>query len=235
MLNLLNKTVVIHQPDFLSYLGFFDRLLKCDLYVILDHVQYVRGTSRSWMNRDKIKTANGEKWLTLGVEKAPVGTPINQIMLKKSVEWRDNNLNLLRENYRKACFFAEIFPYVEKMYDFKCERMMDFSLNALEILLSLLDIKVEMVLSSTLDPQYKSNEMLVDILQKVQATIYLSGVGARDYYDPEPFAATNIEVIWQDFKHPVYPQLYGEFIPYLSTIDMLFNCGTEQSRNIIRS
>ncbi|AIF53639.1 WbqC family protein [Pelosinus sp. UFO1] len=231
---MLKKIVVIHQPDFLSYLGFFDRLLKCDLYVILDHVQYLRG-SRSWMNRDKIKTPQGEKWLTIAVEKAPRDTPINQIMLEKSDEWRINNLNLLRENYRKACFFTEIFPYVEEMYSFKCERMMDFNIKALEILLELLDIKVEMMLSSTLNVQNKSNEMLVDILQKVHATRYLSGIGARDYYDPEPFISAKIEVSWQDFNHPIYPQLYGAFIPYLSTIDMLFNCGITQSRDIIRS
>ena len=231
---MLKKIVVIHQPDFLSYLGFFDRLLKCDLYVILDHVQYLRG-SKSWMNRDKIKTPQGEKWLTVAVEKVPRDTPINQIMLKKGVEWRINNLNLLRENYRKACFFTEVFPHIEEIYSFKCEKMVDFNLKALDILLELLDIKVETILSSTLDAQYKSNEMLVDILQKVNATSYLSGIGARDYYNPKPFIEAKIEVIWQEFKHPIYPQMFGEFIPYLSSIDLLFNCGIEESRRVLRT
>ena len=77
--------------------------------------------------------------------------------------------------------------------------------------------------------------LLVDILQKVRADKYLSGVGAKAYFDPAPFAAAGIEVTWQDFKHPVYPQLYGDFIPYLSSIDLLFNCGIKKSHEILRS
>jgi hypothetical protein len=69
----------------------------------------------------------------------------------------------------------------------------------------------------------------------VQADRYLSGVGARAYFEPEPFAAAGIEVLWQNFKHPIYPQLYGEFIPGLSSIDLLFNCGIAKSREVLRS
>jgi len=231
MLSFKEKTVVIHQPDFLPYLGFFDRLLYCDLFVILDHVQFER---RGWTNRDKIKTPQGERWLTIDVDKAPVDTAINQIFLSQSTEWRKKNLNLLKENYGKAPFYLDVFPYIFQLYDFQCDRMIDFNLKSIEMMMYLLDIKREMMFSSTLDVGGKSNELLAGILQKVGASTYLSGLGARAYFNPYPFAASNIEVVWQNFIHPVYPQLYGEFIPCLSTIDMLFNCGIEESRKILR-
>lgn len=77
-----DKLVVIHQPDFLPYLGFFDRLLKADIYVVFDNVQYVRG-SRAWTSRDKIKTKNGEKWITVGIQKSPYGSLIKDVLIQK--------------------------------------------------------------------------------------------------------------------------------------------------------
>ena len=112
----MTKTVVIHQPDFAPYLGFFDRFLQADLYIVLDHVQFVTGTSRSWTHRDKIKTPAGEKWLTLSTRKAPRDTPINQIELSDSIDWAKDNLNLLDANYRRAPFFDEIMPQLRSLY-----------------------------------------------------------------------------------------------------------------------
>lgn len=228
------KTVVIHQPDFLSYLGFFHRFLNADMWVVLDTVQYVSGTSRIWQNRDKIKTAQGEKWLTVSVQKAPVGTAIKEILLSKS-NWRMDNLNLINNSYRKAPCFDEVMPYIRDLYGYECRRLMGFNLRSTEILMELLGIKIQTELASDLESVGKSNARLVDILQKVNACKYLSGVGAKAYFDPIPFEDAGIEVIWQDFKHPVYPQLYGDFIPNLSSIDLLFNCGIEKSREILRN
>jgi hypothetical protein len=228
------KTVVIHQPDFLSHLGFFHRFLNADMWVVLDTVQFVSGTSRSWQNRDKIKTAQGEKWITVSVQRAPVGTAIKDIFLSES-NWRRDNLNLVHNSYSKAPFFDEVMPYINDLYRFECKRLMEFNLKSSEVLMKLFGIKIKTEMASDLDPVGKSNALLVDILKRVKADKYLSGVGARAYYDPVPFAAAGIEVIWQDFKHPVYPQLHGDFIPYLSSIDLLFNCGIAKSREILRS
>jgi len=230
----MNKTVVIHQPDFLPYLGFLHRFLNAELWVILDNVQFVCGTNKSWTNRDKIKTPNGEKWITVAVQNAPRKSKINEIILSKTVDWRNGNLNLIRENYKKAPFFNEIFPYLMSLYSYDCERLVDYNMRSIDMLLELYDVKIDRVIASTLTPTGKSNELLVDILKKVGATRYLSGIGAKGYYDPVPFEKASIEIIWQDFKHPSYSQLFGEFIPYLSCIDMLFNCGIKKSREILR-
>ena len=230
----MKKTVVIHQPDFLSYLGFFHRLLNSDLFIILDDVQYV-SSSRSWTNRDKIKTQIGEQWLTVNVKKAPRNTNISKIVLNDTIDWKKQNLNLLRQNYTKSKYFNEIFPHIEKLYINDFKNLLDFNMASIRMLLELFDIKVDIEYSSNLNTTKTKSERLVEILTQVDATHYLSGMGAKDYHQDKPFDDAGIEVIWQDFTHPVYPQLYGEFIPYLSSVDMLFNCGIEKSREILRS
>lgn len=130
-----SKTVVIHQPDFLPYLGFFHRFLCADLYVILDNVQFLHN-SKSWHHRDKIKTPQGAKWITVSVIKAPRETKINEIILTSDVNWRERNLNLIIQNYRKSPYFKEIFPHIEELYSFRCHKMMDFNIKSIQILMS---------------------------------------------------------------------------------------------------
>lgn len=230
----MSKTAVIHQPDFLSYLGFFHRLLSADLFIVLDCVQFVSGTNRSWTNRDKIKTEKGEKWLTIAVQKTKGLMKINEIYLSKTIDWRADNLNLITQNYKKAPFYDEIFPMVKTLYEYKCEKLHEFNLQSILLLNKMFDINIPFVMASGLDPQGTSNELLVDLLKKTGSDTYLSGIGAKDYFDPAPFEKAGIIVRWQAFTHPVYPQQYGEFIPYLSSIDLLFNCGIEKSREILR-
>jgi hypothetical protein len=230
----VNKTVVIHQPDFVPYLGFFQRFLSADQFIVLDHVQFVTGTSRSWTHRDKIKTPTGEQWITLSVRKAPFGTPIDQIELSTSVDWATANQNLLKQNYRHAPFFDEVFPLIAQLYEAPPRLMADFNLRSIELLMDLLDVRLPWVRSSSLLPEGSSNELLIDLLRKVGATHYLSGNGSRAYMQLEKFAQAGIEVVWQEFVHPVYPQQFGAFVPYLSSLDVLFNCGIAASRQLLR-
>ena len=229
------KTVVIHQPDFVPYLGFFHRFLQADFFIALDHVQFVNGSSRAWTHRDKIKTEQGEKWLTVSVNKAPRDTAINQIELSTETDWRQDNLRLLEQNYRKAPFYAALMPQIEHLYAAHHHTLRDFNMASIEMLMNMLDVHLPWVYSSSLNPEGAKNELLVDLLKKVSATQYLSGVGAKDYYEAKPFAEAGIEVVWQDFSHPVYSQQFGDFLPDLSALDLLFNHGIDDSRNILRS
>ena len=231
------KTVVIHQPDFMPYLGYFDRLLHADTLVVLETVQYVNGTSKSWMSRDKIKTDRGEQWFNVCVKKAPRDTAIKDIeLVDDGGKWKKNNLGLFHQHYRKAPYYKEILPYLEKLYARDDKLFWIFSFASIQMLMDLFDVHPEVIFASDLDAQGKNNELVVDIVQKVGAKRYLSGAGAEDYFDPAVYEKAGIEVIWQDFKHPEYPQQYPElgFIPYLSSLDLLFNCGIEQSRKILR-
>lgn len=229
----MTKTIVIHQPDFLPYLGFFHRFLHADLWVVLDSVQFLNN-SKSWHNRDKIKTANGTTWLSASVQKCPQKTPIDEVLFSSN-DWKQKNLALINHNYKKSPYYDEIFPYIKKIYAFESEKMIDFNLNAIKILCSMFQTEINYIKASELNSKGQKTELLLDIAKKTASTHYLSGIGARNYLDESVFEKENIKVLWQNFKHPIYPQLFGEFIPYLSSIDLLFNCGLEESRKILRN
>lgn len=230
-----DKLVVIHQPDFMPYLGFFQRLIQADVYIVMDNVQYVRG-SRTQTSRDKIKTANGEKWINVGIQKPIYKCRIDEVMLSKEKLWRERSQNLIKENYRKADYFNEVYPYIEELYALECDRMIDFNMASIHMLIKLFGIDdIEIKYASELSVAGKSNELIINLVKAVGCHRYLSGVGAKNYYIPELYEEAGIEVEWQKFEHPVYKQQFGEFIPYLSSIDLLLNCGIDQSREIIRN
>ena len=159
---------------------------------------------------------------------------INEILISEEVKWREDHINLIHENYKNSPYYYEIIPYISELYKYECERLMDFNIQSIKMLMSLFGIHINMVFASDLQPKGKSNELIVDIMKKLDCRKYLSGTGARDYYVPEVYERAGIEVIWQDFTHPIYTQQYDGFIPYLSSIDLLFNCGIEKSRKILR-
>lgn len=229
-----DKLVVIHQPDFMPYLGFFQRLLQADIYIVMDNVQFVRG-SRSMTNRDKIKTANGESWINVGIQKPAYKCKINEVQILQDTQWRVRSLNLIKENYRRADFFDEIYPYLDELYSLKCDKMIEFNMASIKMLIELFGIEeIELKCASELAVTGRSNELIINLVKAVGCHRYLSGIGARNYYIPEMYEEAGIEVVWQEFEHPVYKQQFGEFIPYLSSIDLLLNCGIKQSREIIR-
>lgn len=214
--------VCIHQPDFLPYLGFFHRLLHVDRFVILDDVQFLR---RGWHHRDKIKTPNGAQWLTLSVRKGPRDQLIKDVRLADDRAWIDTHLNCLRENYRDAPGFSAYFPLVSAIYGADHGRLIDINMAFLDLFFELFELDVKTVFSSDLGAAGSQTTRLVNIVKAVGGGCYLSGTGARAYLDEDQFRRAGIGLSWQEFDHPVYPQLHGEFKPYLSCIDLLFNCG----------
>jgi hypothetical protein len=231
----MSRTVVVHQPDFLPYLGFFHRFQRADVYLVLDHVQFVQHTSRAWTHRDKIKTRTGAAWLSLSVQKCPLETAIKDVVLSAGQSWRAANLNVLSENYRRAPFYETVFARLEQIYRMPIDRLVAFNMAFIDLVCEWLGIRIARVRSSELDPTDRKSEMIARLVAAVGGTRYLSGIGARDYHDHEPFERRGIEVVWQDFRHPIYPQQFGEFVPSLSVVDALFNCGPDETARILRS
>ena len=228
------RITAIHQPDFIPYLGFFHRLVLADYFIVLDHVQFVK-SNNSWTHRDKIKTRNGAKWLTISVEKPNRSTAINQVKLSNQTKWRNDHINLIRENYRNSLYFKEVFPDIVQLYSQKTDSLISFNFTLLEWVMKVLNIKINIVFSSRLNPSGQKNDLLVDLLNKINSTHYLSGIGAKNYFNPLPFKKNNIEVIWQKFSPPRYTQINGDFIENLSIIDLLFNCGQKGTKNILEN
>jgi len=216
------KIVVIHQPDFIPYLGFFHRLCYCNVYVILDHVQLLK---RGWHHRDKIKGPNGEYWLTIPINRKTNSPPINKAKIDYSQNWVDKHLQTITHFYKKAKFFETIFPEIKLIYEKNYTLLIDLNMAMLKFFWKLFSINVKTIYSSSLNINSKKSFLIFDIMKDIGGTHYLSGIGAKNYLDDSLFCTENIEVTWHNFKHPVYPQLYKDFIPYLSCLDFAMNCG----------
>jgi hypothetical protein len=228
------KKIVIHQPDFMPYLGFFDRFRDADLYVALDNVQYVN-SSRGWTNRDKIKTEEGEKWLSVSVEKTSRSTLIKDVVISKNIDWKKKHLSIIHQNYGSSPYYEEIITNIEKIYQIQYENLRDFNMHLIIYFMETLNLKVPWIWSSDLNISGSKNELLINIIKKLNGTHYISGVGAKNYLNEESFKESGIEVIWQKFNHPIYKQNYSNFIPNLSVLDLLLNCGIEQSQKIMEA
>lgn len=215
----------------MPYLGFFDRLLHTDHFLILDDVQFIR---RGWQHRDIIKSREDTPWLTLSLKKGEYHQKILDVKLSEEVGWIKSNLNLISECYSKAPYFDLVFSQVESIYHAGHKRMIDINMALLRMALNLFEIDVTISFSSEYFITSTSTQRLVDLVSAVNGDIYLTGPGSKNYLDEYLFDLAGIRVRWQNFKHPVYPQLHGNFVPMLSCLDVLFNCGPDAAK-ILRS
>lgn len=224
------KTICIHQPDFAPYLGFFDRLLYADHLILLDDVQFIR---RGWQHRDQIKTCDGKRWLSLSVQKGDFNQRILEVLLSDDRKWRDANLALLRQWYAKSRYFKLIYPQIEELYHGKYRTLVDFNMAFLDFAFRLFRIEVQTSFSSSYSVTSSSSQRLLDLVVAVRGDNYLTGMGSLNYLDTDLFEQAGVKIIWQDFVHPNYDQLHGNFLSMLSCLDLFFNCG-EHAAQVLR-
>ncbi|WP_413171092.1 WbqC family protein [Anabaena azotica] len=223
----------VHQPNYLPWLGYFNKIMKSDIFVILDDVQVPRG--RSVANRNQIKGINAnEILLTVPLKKAAEGIRFyNSATIDYEQSWQQKHIRNLQENYRKAEFFDEfspaIFALLEKQYD----NLAALNTALIMYFINLFGITTKIVVESEVDANLgMSNERIINLCKHFGADTYLSGQGARKYNDPELYEQSDITLTYQEYVHPSYRQLHGEFMPSMSVVDLVFNEGTN-SVNII--
>lgn len=220
--------VAIHQPNFLPWLGYFNKIMHSDVFVFFDNVQFPR--SRSYCSRVKIKTPTGPAWLTVPVEGKSSLNSIAEIKLSNQHLWQNKHLRTITANYQKTPYFHKIYPLLEEVYSAKWTYLADFNIALITRICAYLGIEAKLIRSTEM--QIKPEQGLtniLNILNELGASSYISGVGAGTarYFDEQAFRQQGIALIFQGFSHPVYPQQWGEFSPDLSIIDLLFNCGPE--------
>jgi len=222
--------VAIHQPQYLPWLGYFDKMLKADVFCYLDSVQYKKN---EWQNRNRIKTAAGWQWLTVPVTyRYP--QRIGEVGIDNRSDWARKHLQALSTNYRRAPFFEKYFPAIEAVLSRRWESIAALNLSLIECLREILGIADKSaVQASRIKASDDPTDRLIDICQSLGGDSYLAGAGADGYMDLEKFRQRGIRVATQDFQHPVYPQLYNGFQEQLSIVDLIFNCGPE-SVEVIR-
>ncbi len=223
--------VAIHQPNFLPWLGFFYKMLKADIFVFLDNVQF---SKNSYQNRVKIKSSQGAIWLTVP-NLHNFGQLTKDMRMNNKEPWREKHLKTFEMNYKKAPYFNTFYPLISEIYYKKdWELLSEFNIELIKIICNFLGIKTKTIKASDLDVSGSSTGLLVSIVKKLGGSVYLSGYGGMKYQDEEKFKENGIELIYTDFKHPVYPQLWGDFIEGLSIIDLIFNCGKESLKYLVK-
>lgn len=216
--------VVIHQPSYLPWVGLFDRVAQADCYVILDDVQYDK---HGWRNRNRIKGPQGPQWLTVPVLTKGRGlVPCSKALVNPRIAWAKKHRQAIRSNYGRAPFFDRYFPAIEALLTRPWQRLIDLDVAASDWLFEVLGQPVKRLYSSSLQIQAPTaSDRLAVICQRLGATEYIAPDMSKGYLDTAVFDAIGIRVRFHGYVHPVYPQLYGPFVPYLSILDLLFNCG----------
>ena len=226
--------VAIHQPNFVPWLGYFDRMIRADMFVLLDHVQFER---RNYQNRCLIRCEDEGKWLTVPVVQVSQKEKIIEKMIDNPEDisgtrwWGPNHFNTLRYAYRKTRYFDLYAPRLREILEARWDKLLDLNLATLDFARWALEIDTPMVRSSTLQVEGQKSALLLAICQKVGASAFLGGMGgSREYLDNEAFAAAGMGTVWQEFSHPVYPQPgAAPFMKGLSVLDLLFNCGPKSA------
>ena len=216
--------VAVHQPQYLPWLGYFDKIDQADVFCFLDNVQYKKN---EWQNRNRIKTSQGRQWITVPVlYRFP--QKINEVTINNAVNWKRKHLQALITNYTKAPYFQKHINFFEDTYSRSWECLSELNIYLVENLCKKLNIQPKAtVLASNLSLRDDPTDRLIDICRSLGGDTYLSGQAGIDYMNMERFKENGIKVIVQDFKHPEHTQCYGDFLTHLSVIDLLFNCGPD--------
>lgn len=217
--------IAIHQPNYLPYLGFFDKMEKSDMFVIYDDAQFNKS---DFQHRNKIRIFNGFKWLTVPVIKKHI--PIKEIKINnelkvKNLYWYDSHFENIQENYGKSAYFPCYKDAIWEIYSENYKMLFDLNIELINLIKEAFEIKCELVFSSELRLKSKSTQKIIDIVKELDGDTYLSGPKGIDYLDLPLFKKDRINVEFQDFKHPIYKQCYDDFVPNMSAIDALFNVG----------
>ncbi len=229
------------QPGYLPWLGYFDQMRRVDAFIVADEMQY---TSSGWAHRNRVRGPHGPYWLTLPVHPR-LGQRICEVRLSPHVAWAEHHLQVLHHFYRRSSHAPALLDELAQRLARHAERLVDVTVPLLFFLRDLLGIRTPLLVSSELGLEKAYLEMfgadlgptqrIIAFLKTLGATHLLQGQSGRAYLDVELCKRHGISVEFQDYQHPVYPQLYEPFVSHLSVLDLLLCCGPERARNVLES
>ena len=230
--------VALHQPNFLPWLGYLDRMIQADMFILLDHVQFER---RNYQNRTRILLDGTPQWITVPVQQHSqletiVDKRIDNSSLSDTRNWASNQAKTLRHAYRHAPHLNDTIVPLRRILETRFDRLVDLNHMLLLFLREAFSIHTPLIKSSALNVSGAKSDLVLNLCQAAGADAYLAGRGgSREYLDVAAFKRAGIEVIWQDFDHPRYQQCgSGDFVSGLSALDMLMNLGP-QSRKALNN
>jgi len=212
-----------HQPSYLPWLGLFHKVSLADEFVHLDVVQY---QPEEFNNRNRIKTSRGSKWLSVPVlRRGYLNKAIIDIQINNKLPWARKHWKTIKQEYGKALYFDKYASFFESVYSRDWNMLVDLDENIFRWLLETLGIEIKWHRASDYKFGGRKQDLILDLCDKFGADTFLFGSLGKDYVDVEKFERAGISVVFQDYKHPTYPQRHGEFLPNMSIVDLLFNCG----------
>ncbi|MDF2927784.1 MAG: WbqC-like family protein [Anaerospora sp.] len=226
--------VAIHQPNYFPWIGYFDKMIKCDRFILLDEVQL---SDNDYMHRNRLLDINGNiKFITIPFEKKGyMNFKYKDIRINNGIEWQKRILAFLEGNYKKAPFYNEVMNLLVPINEKKYTYLFDAVLDSIELLMTTFEIKTHILFQSEMEynNKAKKGDLVITLCKSCGADIYLSGIGAADYMNIEQFRNNHILVEFQEVNVLKYSQINTDnFMQGISILDMLFNCGVEKSKEL---
>jgi len=227
------RTVVISQPRYLPFIGYFSRIHRSDVFIILNTVKF---KIKEFDRRNKLRSyvPPGWFWLSVPVKRSDYNKNINEVVIDQESNWREKHWRSIEMGYARAPYFKDYKNELKKIYSCKWSKIQDLQISQIRLFMEFLNISSEIVLSSDLRHDGKSTDLLISLVKEVGGDAYLYGKGGQNYLDVEKMKSCGILPIPHDFHHPEYSQVHGGFIPYMAIIDLLFNEGPK-SEDIVKS
>jgi WbqC-like protein family len=227
------RLVAIHQPNFFPWLGYFDKLARADVFILLDDVQFPK-KGGTWVNRVRLLVNGKPSWVTVPVDRSYHGVrEIREMRIDEQRPWRRKLLATLQASYGAAPHYETVSPLLSELIGNPTDALAQYNHASITALAQAIGLTTELVLSSSLGVAGQATERLIELVEAVGGSRYLSGGGAAGYQEDELFAEAGVELVEQGFEPPIYPQLADAPVSGLSVIDALLNCGFQGTRRLL--
>lgn len=227
--------IAIHQPNFFPWLGFFDKIIKSDIFILMDNVQFPKGDG-TWTNRVKIMVSEKPQWITVPVIRSGQGNQlIHEMKSRSDTPWRKKIVSTILANYARHPYYHELDNFIIDLIINPNNKLSEYNHSNILAILEVLGLNTQkVILGSSLNVSGNATDLLISMVRSVQGTSYLCGGGASGYQEDEKFEKAGIELVYQDYSHPIYPQKGQKaFVSGLSIIDAIMNCGLEGTRSLL--
>lgn len=216
------STIVVSQPMVFPWVGLLEQVRLADVFVHYDDVQFPQG--RSFSSRVQIKSVNGPQWLTIPVLRKS-GQLIRDVIVDDGRDWRANHLANLQQCYSRAPYVKDMLAIVREAYALKTNRLSEINIAGLELLASYFGLKTRFLVASHHPAEGSSSQRLLWWVKQLGGKTYVTGHGAFHYLNHDLFEQSDIRVEYMEYQKARYPQLHGEFTPFVSSLDLVANAG----------
>lgn len=229
-----NRKIAILQPNYIPWKGVFDLINRVEVFVFFDDVQY---TAKDWRNRNKIKTKDGDIWLTVPVKtKGLRDQKICEAHIDTTSKWQENHYKTIKNAYKNAKFYKEYEYLLEQIYiEHKWELISDLNIFSTKLIADALGISVQWELSSKLNIEgSKDGERAIKICKALDCNYFINGPASKAFMNASLFEEHKIHLTYIDYEYKEYTQLYKPFNHQVSIFDVLFNCGDDAKELIFK-